>query len=205
MSDFRLICLFWKTHSPKPYPLITSFFLISILSISLPCTEMKMTVLESWDQTSSKTYFFIRKCHFEIWPYVTRSWPGSSLQLTCMGSDGKIASIFDSTCNSDYKSCAACPIFFFGGTSWPDLDPGPYLVAHLCSQDIFNSSLGLLWLSFEQKLSKLPVLGFIIRKRKNGLWSELTRELNSILKSKACFGEVLWRAFECIYGHWFSR
>ena len=51
--------------------------------------------------------------------------------------------------------------------SWPDLDPDPCLVWHLCSQGIFTSPLRLLWLSFKQKLSILPAQGFVIQKRQN--------------------------------------
>ena len=51
--------------------------------------------------------------------------------------------------------------------SWPDLDPDPCLVWHLCSQGIFTSPLRLLWLRFKQKLSILPAQGFVIQKRQN--------------------------------------
>ena len=51
--------------------------------------------------------------------------------------------------------------------SWPDLDPDPYLVWHLCSQGVFTGPLRLLWLSFEQTLSILPALGLVLQKRQN--------------------------------------
>ena len=60
----------------------------------------------------------------------------------------------------------------------------PYLVCHLCSQGIFTSPLKLLWQSFEQKLSILPTLGFVIQKRQNLNFDlTFTRDLMLILKS----------------------
>ena len=70
----------------------------------------------------------------------------------------------------------------FRDLSWPDLEPDPYLVWRLCSKDIFTSPLKPLWPSFEQELSILPTLCFVIQKRQNLTFDlTLTHELRSIL------------------------
>ena len=49
---------------------------------------------------------------------------------------------------------------------------------------LFDLRLGSLWLSFEQKMTILPALGFIIPKRQNLTFGlTLTRELSAVLKS----------------------
>ena len=147
-------------------------------------------------------------------------WPEVELTLLCrQPAWDQIANwlrLLNSTCKSDYKSWAGCPIknFWFGekkilvnfrDLSWPDLDPDPYSVWHLCSLVlIFTSSLTLLLQSFDQKLSILPrqygyryCLGFTINQRQNFTFElTLTRELRSILKSYVWFGEISWRASE---------
>ena len=102
-------------------------------------------------------------------------WPNADLTLLCRwlawGQVAKWLQFSNSTCKSGHKSCATCPkkIFFynFGDLLWPDLDPDPCLVWHLCSQDIFTSPLRSLWLGCEKKLLILLVLGFIIHDRQN--------------------------------------
>ena len=124
-------------------------------------------------------------------------WPGLDLTLLCPRlawiQIAKWLRFLNYTCKGDYKSCAACQIFFYSGDlSWPVLDPDPYLEWHLCSQGIFTSHLRLLWLSFEQKLSILPDLGCIIQKRPNLIFDlVLTRDLRSILKIVS----MLWGDF----------
>ena len=125
---------------------------------------------------------------------MTRGWPDPSLSLTCMGQIAKWLRFLNSTCKSDYKSCAACPkksfIFVtFRDLSWPNVEPDPYLVWQWCSQCDFTSPLWLLWLSFKQKLSILLALGFIIQKRQNLTFGlTLTRELRSVLNLKYALG-----------------
>ena len=54
------ISVFGKHIAQKPYPWMTSLFQIAILSISRHRTGIKMTFLESWDQTDSETRLFLR-------------------------------------------------------------------------------------------------------------------------------------------------
>ena len=65
---------FLQRYSPKHYPLKTLFFQTAILSISRYHKEIKMTFLESWDQTGSKSHIFIRQNRkFDLmWPRVDR-------------------------------------------------------------------------------------------------------------------------------------
>ena len=137
-------------------------------------------------------------------------WPEVDLTLLCRwlswGQAAKWLRFLNSTCKIDCKSCAACPknkfliLVTFRDLSWPDLDPDPYLV-HMSLMLIFNiftSPLRLLWSSCEQKISILPTLGFVIRKRQNLTFDlTLTRDLRSILKFKyALCRKILWRAFK---------
>ena len=79
----------------------------------------------------------------------------------------------------------------FRDLSWPDLNTDPYLVWHSCSECIFASPLRLLWPRFEQKLSLLPALGFVIRKRQNLTFDlTLTRDSRSIFKSSVYLGKT---------------
>ena len=58
------ISIFDKHIEQKPYSLITAFFQTAICSISRHRTEIKMTFLESWDQTPRNTHFY-SKYEFE--------------------------------------------------------------------------------------------------------------------------------------------
>ena len=132
---------------------------------------------------------FFEDANSKIWPYVTRSWPDPSLYLTCVESvfrlqNGSDFLIKREKVTINHVSYPWKRIFYSGDLSWPDLDLYPYLERHLFSQGIFNNPWRLLWLSFEQKLSILPALGFIIQKRqKLNFDLTLTRDLRSVLKS----------------------
>ena len=60
-AKFSLTSTFGKHIAQKPYPWMTSFLLLSILSISRHRTKIKMTFLEDWDKIGSEPYMFIRK------------------------------------------------------------------------------------------------------------------------------------------------
>ena len=131
------------------------------------------------------THFFTLKYQFENLGICDSglTWPVSVVDLH----GGQIAKwhlFLNSTCQTDYKSCIAFLTKFFYDPSWPDLGPDPYSPWHLYSKGIFTSPLRSLCLSFEQKLSISPALGFVIQKRQNlTVDLNLTRELTSILKS----------------------
>ena len=73
---------------------------------------------------------------------------------------------FNSTCKSDYKSCATCPkiySFYSGYLLWPDLDHDLYF----CDAYAHRVSSIALWGYFGIVSSKslLPASGFIVQKR----------------------------------------
>ena len=146
------------------------------------------------------THFLSENVNSEVWPYMARGWwPFSVVDLHEVRLQ-KTASIFEFYVQKwplvPYARKKLI-LVTIRDLSWPDLDPDPYLVWHLCSQGIFNSPFRLLWLSSEQKLSILPSLGFIIQTRQNLTFClTLTRDLRSILKSDIFFGKTSLRALE---------
>ena len=119
-----------------------------------------------------KHTFLFGNTNSKIWPYMwTGFWPEPSLSLICMGTDCKMASIFlilQAQVIIHHVPHARKNFWFwwsfmtFRDIPRLDIDSDPYLVKHLCSRGIFNNPLRLLWMSFEQKLSILPALGFIV-------------------------------------------
>ena len=153
-----------------------------------------MLTFENMEFEKSESHNFYSKITIRIYDRIyDQSWPEPFLALTCMGQIANWLRFLNYTCKSDLKSCAACPkkknLWFwwpfvtYRDLSWPDRDPDAYLVWHLCSQNIITSPFRLPWLSFEQKLSILPALGFIIQKWQSSTYDlTLTRELSSLLK-----------------------
>ena len=68
---------FRQTYSPKTVFVDDVIFQTANLSISRHRKDIKMTFLESWEQTGSETRIFIRKCQSEnltfIWPEVNQT------------------------------------------------------------------------------------------------------------------------------------
>ena len=101
---------FLQTYSPKIVFVDDLIFQAVILSIFRHCTEIKMTVLESWYQTGSETCFSYSKISiwkFDLfnpgltWPFPVVNWHGVRLQN---GFDFWIL-----RSKKDHKSCAAYP------------------------------------------------------------------------------------------------
>ena len=148
------ICIFGKHNSPKTVSVDDAIFQTVILSMFRRRTEIKMTFLESLDQTGSETHIFSKKkWKFDlIWPRVDQTF----LSLTCMESDRKMASIFfNYACKSDYKACAACPkkefliLVTFRDLSWP---------------------VGTLYGIYAYRVSSLALWGYFCRVSSKNYW-----------------------------------
>ena len=119
--------------------MVTSFFQIAILSIYRRCTEIKRHFWNPAIKLVQKHFYFIRKYQFE---YLTSCDPRLNWPFSVVDSHG-----VKLQCRIDFgilrakvtMNFAAWPIFFV--LSWPDPDPVPYLVWHLCSHNIFTSPL----------------------------------------------------------------
>ena len=187
---------FWRTYSPKTVSLMASFIQTAIWSISIHRTvknNISGILRPNWFRN---TYFFVQKYQFENLTFCDPGLTWSFFSIVdFLGSNCKMASIFELCVQKCLKMCRMpekkiLNLVTFRDLLWPDLDPDPNLVWHLCSQRFFSSPLMLLWVSFEQKQSILPVLGFIIQKYQNLTFDlTLTRNLRSILKSYICFGK----------------
>ena len=101
------------------------FFLTAILCISRHRTETKMSFLESSDQTGLETH--ISHLEKSIRKFVLM-WPGIGSTPPCpwlsWSQIAKLRLLLNSTCQSEYKSYAAGPIFFlfwwpFVTRPWP--------------------------------------------------------------------------------------
>ena len=154
MPNFRLIYLFWRTYSPETLSIDTSFFQTAIWSISRRRTVKKKWHLWNPGIKLVQNTFLFKNNNLKIWPFVTRDWPDPSPLLTFLGSDCKIASIFEFYVQKCLENMYWPPentfwFFIFRDHLLPDLYPDPYLVWHLCLQGISNSPLMLLWVSFE--------------------------------------------------------
>ena len=130
------ISIFGMHIAPKLYLLI-HLFQTAILNISGYRIEIKMTFLESLDQTGLETQIFYSKVSIRKFNLM---WPGVDLTLLCRwlawNQITKWLLFLNATRRSDHKSCAVCPkkrIFDSGYLSWSDLDPDPCLVWRLCS------------------------------------------------------------------------
>ena len=115
--------IFGKHVAQKPYPLMTSFFQTVIWSISRHRTVIKMTFLESWDQTGSETYlFWFKNTSLKIWRFLPEGWPDPPLSWTFLGSDCKMDSNFDFYVQNCLENMWRMPqkdFFEFGDISWP--------------------------------------------------------------------------------------
>ena len=113
ISDWYIY--FGKHVAQKPHLLMTSFCQTATLSISRHRTQLKMTFLESWEQTGSEKHIcFIRK-----WQFKNLAWcdPGLTWLTPCRwrawSQIAKLLRFLNSMCKSDHKSCIACPKRFF--------------------------------------------------------------------------------------------
>ena len=134
------------------------------MSIYRHRTEIKCHFWKPGIELFRRHSVFIRKDQIENLtlcdPRLT--WPFADVDVN--GSDCKMASVFELHVEIGIIDVLHAQNSFFlfwwsfvtyRDFSWPDLDPYPFLVWHLCWKSIFTSPLRLLWLSFEQKLSIL--------------------------------------------------
>ena len=167
---------------------MTSFFQSAIWSISSHGTVIKWHFWNREIKLVQKHTFYVPRYRFEN---LTLCDPGLTWTFSFidfLGSDCKMASIFEFYVQKCLENMCRMPDFFFYSVTfrdllWPDLDPDPCLVWHLCSPGIFSGPLMLLWVSFEQKQSILPVLGFIIyvETSKFGLWPDSDLKLKILI------------------------
>ena len=148
-------------------------------------------------------------------------WPGVDKTLLChwlaWSQIAKWPRVLNSTCKSNYKPCVACSkkefliLVTFRDHSWPDLDPDPYLVWHLCLQGIFTGPLRPLKLSFEQ--NTIDIAGPMLRHTGTSKF-DLLPELDPSFQINLKILSILWEddieSFRtpprvAWYDHWFSR